>query len=280
MLAMCAMLSTAGKWKAWQAWWESGDFDPRGQMKPVHPTPAAGAAKLLDEIWRRQSGMFDFKKQRKAVERLIKERLDPICSANGYVWTRHKYGGNHWDKTLSWCKKSCALTIHAVGMTKKPEYIGGASIVLPQYYDAIRREDWPDDVEIGFGGPVHWIDERLADMLRFENWDQLVALLPLFERALVECVLPELERYTDESVLFDILLRPDWYQTMKIPGASADRRGALVTLMMAKRDGKNKAVAWGEAEAERIKAEQPYVTSTKYYQEILRALDYLRRKNS
>ena len=219
--------------------------------------------------------MFDFKRQTKEADLLIRGRLDTIFLAKGYVHTRSKYKGNFWERKFDWCKKRCSLGIQAVGMTRKPEFIGGATIELPKFFSAIRREDWVAGEDgVGLGGPVHWIDKRLEDTLRFESFEEFAALLPKFERAFVECALPELERYADQETLLEALLQPDWLQSVKL-SLNPDRRGALVTLMMAERDGKDKAIAWGLAEAERIKAEQPYVTTNKYYQEIERSINFL-----
>ena len=126
--------------------------------------------------------------------------------------------------------------------------------------------------------PIYAIDGRLnSDSGHFNSLDHLRdEVLPLFERAIVECVLPELERYQTEDDLLQALLAPDWFESVKL-FATPDRRGALVALMLAKCEGTQPAIEWARTEVERIRAEKPLITNTARYQELLRTIAYLER---
>lgn len=218
--------------------------------------------------------MFDFRKDKISVEQAVVRRIGQLCERFGYAWKR----GNWWEKETTWCVKRCNLGLRQVGMTKHPELIGGASIFLPQYDRIYRRDDSVvPEFPSSLGSPVHWIDKRLdSNAGRFENMEELDAILPRFERAFEECVLPELERYKTEDDLLEALLSPEWLTSVKL-SATQDIRGALVILMLAGRKGLGYAIEWGREEVERIRAEKPLVTSIARYQNILRCIEYLER---
>lgn len=220
---------------------------------------------------------FDFKHDRKVAEQLIREKIAPACEAAGYRWSK----GNWWFKDLSWCRKRCSLGLTTVGKVKQPNALGGATIFLEKMHSVFRRDDDEplSDQSGTIGAPIYAIDERLnSDSGHFNSLDHLQEeVLPLFERAISECVLPELERYRIEDDLLQALLAPDWLESVKL-FATPDRRGALVTLMLAKREGIQPAIKWGRAEVERIRAEKPLITSTARYQELLRAIAYLEQQ--
>jgi len=109
---------------------------------------------------------------------------------------------------------------------------------------------------------------------RFDDLQGMEALLPRFAESIQTTVLPELERYRTEGNLLDALLADDWLTSVKL-SATPDRRGALVTLMLWRREGAEFATAWGMRELERIRAEKPFVTSTARYQELDRCIEYI-----
>jgi len=222
---------------------------------------------------------FDFKRERKSAEQLIRERLDPICTARGYVWTK----GNWWFKDFGWCRKHCSLNLRTVGYVKQPEVLGGGGLFLEAIHrQVIHRVDFDGpltDRSTTMGAPIYSLDKRLSyDSGHFNSFQHLKEILPAYERAMAECVLPELERYQSEDDLLQALLEPDWLTSVKL-FASQDRRGAVVAMMRAKRNGANDAVAWARAEVDHIKAEKPLVTSTARYQELLRTISYLEQSS-
>jgi hypothetical protein len=126
------------------------------------------------------------------------------------------------------------------------------------------------------GAPIHWIDPHMtSETGRFDDLQGMEALLPRFAESIHTIVLPELERYQTEGDLLDALLADDWLTSVRL-SATGDRRGALVTLMLWRREGVDCALAWGTGELERIRAEKPLVTSTARYQELDRCLEYIR----
>jgi len=217
---------------------------------------------------------FDFKRERKQAEQLIRDRLDPICAPLGYRWAK----GNWWFKDHPWGRKRCSLGLTTVGSVNQPNALGGAAIFLEQMHAIFRRDDDEPltDRSGTIGAPIYAIDERLnSDSGHFNSFDHLRdEVLPLFERALVERVLPELERYQTEDDLLQAFLEPDWLESVKL-FASQDRRGSLVALMLAKREGAQHAIEWAHDEVDRIKAEKPLVASTARYQELLRTIAHL-----
>lgn len=217
---------------------------------------------------------FDFKRDKAAAEHLIKARLDPACSHFGYVWEK----GNWWEKSIKWCIKRCHLGVRQVGLTKQPELIGSGSIFLPQYDRIFRRKDSVvSEKSSSLGGPIHWIDDRLdSNAGRFASMAELEKVLPKFERAFAERVLPELERYETEDDLLESLLRSDWLTSVKL-SATQDTRASLVALMLAAREGPKHATEWAKLEVERIRAEKPLVTSTARYQDLLRTIEHLEK---
>ena len=207
----------------------------------------------------------------------MKLQIGRLCENFGYTWKK----GNWWEKETTWCVKRCNLGLRQVGMTKRPELIGGGSIFLPQYDRIYRRDDSKEtEYPSSLGSPVHWIDKRLdSNAGRFDDMAELNAILPRFERAFEECVLTELERYRTEDDLLEALLSPEWLTSVKL-SATQDVRGALVTLMLAGRKGSGNAIRWASEQVELIKAEKPLVTSTARYQNILRCIEYLELHNS
>jgi hypothetical protein len=162
---------------------------------------------------------------------------------------------------------------------KHPELIGSGSISLPQYDRVFRRKDSvASEKSPSLGGPIHWIDDRLdSNDGRFTSMPQLEQLLPKFERAFAERVLPELERYDTEGELLESLLRPDWLTSVKL-SATQDTRGSLVALMLAARQGPKSAIEWARREVERIRAEKPLVRSSARYQDLLRTIEHLEKR--
>jgi hypothetical protein len=218
---------------------------------------------------------FDFKRERKLAEKLIRDRLDPICSELNYK----RININRWSKDVDWCKKNLGLGLTTVGRIKQPNALGGASLAIGDMHRVFLRGDFEpiNDQSPTIGAPVYAIDERLnSDSGHFNSLANLSEILPMFERAFTECVLPELERYQTEDDLLQALLAPDWLTSVKL-FASQDRRGSLVALMIAKREGDKRATEWARAEVDRIKAEKPLVTSTARYQELLRTIAHLER---
>lgn len=222
---------------------------------------------------------FDFKRERKSAEQLIRDRLDPICAAHGYKWTK----GNWWFKGYSWCKKRCSLGLTTVGHAKQPNALGGASLFLEEIHRLVvhQESDSPlTEQSTTIGAPIYSLDKRLShDSGHFNSLQHLKEILPAYERAMTECVLPELERYQSEEDLLQALLRPDWLTSVKL-FASQDRRGAVVAMMLAKRKGADDAIAWARAEVDHIKSEKPLVTSTARYQELLHTIAYLEQPSA
>jgi hypothetical protein len=56
---------------------------------------------------------------------------------------------------------------------------------------------------------------------------------------------------------------------------SQDRRGALIALMLAKREGKEKALAWAMNDVARIKAQEPDQERPGRWSNLQIAIDYL-----
>lgn len=220
---------------------------------------------------------FDFKRERRRAEEMIHARLNPLLMVAGYSWTK----GNWWFKEYAWCMKRCSLGLTTVGQVKQPNALGGATIFLEKLHEVFRRDDDDpfSDRSASMGAPIYAIDERLnSDSGHFNSLDHLRdEVLPIFERAIAERVLPELERYQTEEDLLDTLLAPDWYESLKLL-ASPDRRGALVALMLANRDGAPSALAWARAEVERIRSQKPLITSPARYQDLLRVISHLERQ--
>jgi YD repeat-containing protein len=246
-----------------------------GHRRSGDGSRGAGAIQLEPDTPAQQQSrtqMFDFKKEKGLAERLIRSALEPVFAGTRYALAR----GNWWELDCGWCLKRCNLGLRQAGLTKQPELIGGASLFVPQYYPIYRRDDYgKEEKHASIGAPIHWIDPRMtSETGRFDDLLGMEALLPRFAESIQTTVLPELERYRTEGDLLDALLADDWLTSVKL-SATPDRRGALVTLMLWRREGAEFAAAWGMRELERIRAEKPFVTSTARYQELDRCIEYI-----
>lgn len=217
--------------------------------------------------------MLDFKKEKQALYAAMKTHLDPLLSSKGFVWNKD----NFWTRDRAWCVATLSLGARKRSNGLFCEVLGGVSVFLPEYHQllGIETETVIAACPTTFGGPIHWIDERLDfDSGRFTTWPEFERWLPHYRRAFEECAIPELDRYPTEEALLDALLADDWLKAVKLT-ASQDRRGGLVALMMAKRDGKEKAIAWARADIERIRAQEPGQERPGRWQDLRRAVDYL-----
>jgi hypothetical protein len=222
--------------------------------------------------------MLDFKENQRKLEEALKAHLQPALSRHEFKWNK----GNFWTRDIGWGLQQCSVGVRKISSGLYMEVIGGAGLFVPEHHsvfqpDYMAHRKAKHVPPSTLGGPIEWIDKRLAfDSGRFTTWDEFERWLPLYRRAFEECAIPELAHYPTEDALLDALLAPDWLESVKL-SATQDRRGALVTLMLAKRDGRAQALAWALADIERIKAQEPGQERPVRWMELQRAVDHLRK---
>ena len=217
--------------------------------------------------------MIDLKKEKKRLDEAIKAKLDPLFASKGFKWNKN----NFWTRDVGWHIESSNLGFRKISSGLYCDLIGGVGLFLPEYHKTlgIESETTIAPYPTTIGGPIHWIDKRLDfDSGRFTTFEEFEAWLPLYHRAFDECAIPELSRYQTEDMLLEALLQSDWLKSVKI-SMSQDRRGALVALMLAKREGAEKGLAWAMNDVARIKAQEPDQERPGRWRDLQRAIDYL-----
>lgn len=217
--------------------------------------------------------MIDIKKEKKRLEEAFKASLDPLFLAKGFKWNKN----NFWTRDLGWCVEQCSVGTRKRSSGLYCDILGGVGLFLPEYHKQleIESETTIAPCPTTIGGPIHWVDKRLDfDSGRFTTFEEFESWLPLYYRAFEECAIPELNRYQTEDMLLEALLQPDWLKSVKI-SMSQDRRGALIALMLAKREGKEKALAWAMNDVARIKAQEPGQERPGRWRNLQCAINYL-----
>lgn len=206
------------------------------------------------------------------LQQCVIECVDPLFSSHGY----QRQNPSQWAKKLPSMIHMCSLGVHKTDSGQFWELIGGASIFLPEIHPLF-QPDYKDflgaKLPSTIGGPIHFIDKRLhfnSGRLRSEN--DLKKLLPVFRRAFEECALPELERYMTQEALLISLLDEDWVNRVLL-APSAQRRGAVVILLLAKYRGVSAARNWAREELERMRLDDDRPVRWKEMQVALEVLD-------
>jgi hypothetical protein len=221
--------------------------------------------------------MIDFASEKTRLYGEIKASFDPLFSAHQFKWAKLGF----WVRDLGWSDQRCSLGIRQPKAAPYLELIGGAGIFVKQWHP-IFQPDFRDFSTTGMppasiGGPIHWIDQGMGfDEGRFTTFAGFQQLIPRFTHAITKRVLPELDRLKSEDSLLDALLDSEWTRHLTL-GATQDRRAALATLMLSKKEGLTEALRWGSSELKRIKEQEPGQHRPGRWQELQRAIQFLEK---
>lgn len=217
--------------------------------------------------------MLDFRKEKGRLFAEIKTRLDPLMSSRGFMWN----AGNFWTSDVGWAIRTCSLGVRRLSHGLYCDIIGGISLFLPAYHSilGLDEETTAAPHPTTLGAPIHWVDTRLDDQsARFTTAEGFARALPAFVLAFEKCAIPELASYATEEDLLVALIDPLWVDRMKL-APSPDRRGALVALMLAKREGRDRGIAWARDDVDRIKGLTPGEKSPARWKDLRRAIEHL-----
>jgi hypothetical protein len=207
--------------------------------------------------------VMDFKSEKGVLKQIIADCLEPLMKEKGFNKRRSVSEGYYWFKDIGWATLSCNIGIlkSRIGETRID---GGAGLSCEKYNFLInldeaelKKRKFPISI---LGSSIDGIDRDLCKTLnfrdaRFENMEQFKKMLSLFYHSIKEKTIPELDRYVSEEYLYEVLLPDPRESTMKL-SAGGDRRVALLTVMKAEREGKEKAIAWADEEIKRLEAEE------------------------